>query len=104
MSCVTHSARCKGVDIPLTPLSCSHSALSLSVCAMLDNCHVIISNKRQISWQTFPYAIEGSHKGMGGVEGVEGVEGVTKNHLHATANSFAYVLVSAPNLLPLFDG
>lgn len=67
MSCVTHSARCKGVDIPLTPLSCSHSALSLSVCAMLDNCHVIISNKRQISWQTFPYAIEGSHKGMGGV-------------------------------------
>lgn len=67
MSCVTHSARCKRVDIPLTPLSCSHSALSLSVCAMLDNCHVIISNKRQISWQTFPYAIEGSHKGMGGV-------------------------------------
>lgn len=34
----------------------------------------------------------------------KGVEGVTKNHLHATANSFAYVLVTAPNLLPLFDG
>lgn len=43
-----------------------------------------------------------------GVRNGRGCEGVTKNHLHATANSFAYVLVSAPtlypNLLPLFDG
>lgn len=37
--------------------------------SLLDNCHVIISNKRQISWQTFPYAIEEEYRGVsrGGV-------------------------------------